>query len=153
MPQTPLGPDRDQVRILAAAVGQREAARQLGISENTVKSICYRAGDSKTIAVAVATKHENSLHPNAPKPADLIESTLLADGNATKTAAMRYARRTTEHAARLAEDTPDQALAQAGDVKSAVQVAALAGAWAGASGATETVINVAIIGQDVRFNA
>lgn len=145
MPQTPLGPDREQVRVLAAAVGQREAARQLGISENTVKSICYRAGDGKTIASAVITKAEGALHPNAPKPADLIADTLASDGQATRVAAMRYTRRAAERAAQLSED---ELLAEAPNVKAVLGTAQIAGAWAVAPGG-DTVINIALIGQEI----
>lgn len=72
-----LNVDREAVRVLAAAVGQREAARQMGLSENSVKSICHRAGDSKRIETAVAIKTaatESKLI--APNPAEVLEKTL-----------------------------------------------------------------------------
>ncbi len=120
--------DKAAIRVLAAAVGQREAARQLGLSENTVKSICYRAGDGR--AVKAAERVITEAHPNAPNAADTLAGMIRTEGDATRLAGMRYAKRTVEHAAQLAETAPDVALAQASDVKAALQSAAIAGDWA-----------------------
>ena len=40
----PLETDREQVRIVAVQIGVREAARQFGLSEETVKSWSKREG-------------------------------------------------------------------------------------------------------------
>lgn len=146
----PLPVDREQVRMLAASVGQREAARQLGMSENTVKSICHRAGDGpRRERAALDAKYPQTVRaPDAPKPVEKLLDTLAADGQATKIAGMRYARRATERAAQLPED---ELLAEAPNVKAVLGTAQIAGAWAGAGGSADTVINIALIGQDVRF--
>lgn len=99
MPGADLGYDHSEIRVLAAAVGQREAARQLGMSENTVKSICYRAGDGETLAIAVAAKAEKSLHPNAPRAADILEKELREGARDTRVGLTRYAKRMAEQAA------------------------------------------------------
>lgn len=46
---------------------------------------------------------------------------------------MRYARLSAEHAVKLAETSPDEALAQAPNVKAVVGTAAIAGGWGDAS--------------------
>jgi hypothetical protein len=90
MPQTELGVPHAEIRVLAAAVGQREAARQLGISQNTVKSICYRSGDGEKLAQAVEIKADKSLHPNAPNTADALTNTLLERQKQTKLSQSKY---------------------------------------------------------------
>ncbi len=71
-----LGVPPEEIRVMAVAIGQREAARHLGLNENTVKSICYRAGDGKKLATALQIKGEQSLHPNAPRPSDALQKVL-----------------------------------------------------------------------------
>lgn len=144
--------DRDQVRMLAASIGQRAAARQLGLSQNTVKSICRRAGDGPRRAKAALEAKYPVLAaaPNAPKAVEVLADTLVADGQATRIAAMRYARRASQRAAELPDD---EILEQAPNVKAVLGAAAIAGAWVGSgSGAGETVINIAMIGHEVRFS-
>lgn len=54
---------------------------------------------------------------------------------------MKYARRTAERAADLAQLNPDEALAQASNVKAVLQTAALAGDWAAVSTDQSTHLN------------
>ncbi len=64
------------------------------------------------------------------KPADALQNVLTEDGNATKVAGMKFARRTVEAAADLASVDPLKALVSAPDVKASLQSAAIAGNWA-----------------------
>jgi hypothetical protein len=76
-----LAVDKEQVRAIAVQVGVREAARQCGLSEDTVKSWSKREGwlkEKEQIAVvqeqAIQRKRINQgLHPIAPKPADVLK--------------------------------------------------------------------------------
>lgn len=146
----PLDVDRDQVRMLCIQHGPREAARMCGIAEATVLDWCAKGkwlADTRIRAAKLPMPP--SMRPIAPikTPVDALTEALIRDGNATRSAAMRYARLTSEHAATLAEASPEVALTQASDVKSAVQVAALAGSWAVASGDSAPVVNIALIGM------
>lgn len=123
--------------MLVLQYGPREAARMCGLAENTVLSWTHRGKwleDTKVKAAKLPPPASMRAINAIKSPVDALMDVLREDGDATKVAAMRYARRTTEHAASLAETSPEQALAQAADVKAVVQTAALAGGWAGATG-------------------
>ena len=90
-------PDKAAVRVLAAAVGQREAARRLQLSENTVKSICYRAGDGKAVAATEDTRVQ-AAHPNAPKPPDAMLEALAEDERETRSSLSKSARASARNA-------------------------------------------------------
>ncbi len=75
------------------------------------------------------------------KPADALSNLLLEDGNATKVAGMKFARRTIEAAAKLAETEPIKALVSAPDVKASLQSAAIAGGnWRAAGVSTRVLV-------------
>lgn len=122
MPGLALGVPHTEIRVLAAAVGQREAARQMGLSENTVKSICYRSGDSEKLAKGMAEKRESVLHPSAPNAASVLENILADDSKETRTSLSKSARR-------LAKDAETAPLDQAGDVLQVGKLAALVHGW------------------------
>ncbi len=107
-------PDREAVRVLAVAVGQREAARRLGLKENTVKSICYRAGDSAAIAATTDTRTP-AMHPNAPSPSEAMKSELDGHRDSGTLALARSAARNAQRAesADLLIETPGDLLALA----------------------------------------
>ena len=126
-PDTAPVADKQSVRVLAAAIGQREAARRLGMSENTVKSICYRAGDAATLATTTDSRIQ-PMHPNA--PIDAIKDVNAENGARSRSAALRYSARNLEH---LADLSPDEGVLLAPQAASLVKVAATAGEWATAS--------------------
>lgn len=134
--------DKQAVRVLAAAVGQREAARRLGLSENTVKSICYRAGDSLALAKAAAPTMAPAQHPNAPTPAEAMQEALADDSRASRIALSRGLRRTAEHIAQL---PPDEALAEAQNVKATVSSLSTVHGWEAAGAGT--TVNIALLVQ------
>lgn len=136
----PLNIDKEAVRVLVVAVGAREAARQMGLSESTVMQWSARG---KWLA---HTRPEPphlpvSMQPTAvigvSTPADALRDALAADGNLVKTQTMRFARLATAHAASKAESDPATALEQAGNIKQVVQAAAIAGGWQSATQGVE----------------
>jgi uncharacterized protein YjcR len=76
----PLETDREQVRIVAVQIGVREAARQFGLSEETVKSWSKREGwlrdaqeKQEIVEQARAVKRESQgLPPRAPTAAEVL---------------------------------------------------------------------------------
>lgn len=137
----PLNVDREQVRMLVLSVGVREAARQCGISENTVLAWSNRGGWLQHITKPEPIERPASMQGAivAIKPADALQNTLAELGNRTKLAAMKYAAKTTEHAAEL---DAEEALAAANDMKAVVQTAAIAGSWQSSTG---TQVNIALL--------
>lgn len=127
----PLDVDREQVRMLVLSVGVREAARQMGIKESTVMQWSARGKwlEHTRAQPLLPASMQPVIVSGVISPADALENTLREDGNATKTAGMKYARRAAEHAAKLAEESPDLALEQAANVKQVLQTAAIAGGW------------------------
>lgn len=150
MPQA-LDVDREQVRMLVLSIGVREAARKMHLSENTVLAWSNREGWLDQFRDQ-GEKRPLSMRPTnaigAIKPADALANTLMEDGNETRIQGMRYARRVTTRAAELAQSDPDVALTLAGDVKSALQSAALAGSWKDGSGETSVSLQFFSIVQD-----
>jgi len=125
--------NREAVKVLAQAVGVREAARRMGLSEERVMKWSQRDPTGPWGSM---------LAPPAPPsrgPVAKVEcpqnvrtaSDAMAEANAdnsrrSRAAALRYSARTLEHAADL---DPETALASASDVSSVVKVASVAGGW------------------------
>jgi hypothetical protein len=68
----PLNVDWPAVRVLAVAVGVREAARQMGISQDAVRQRSKREGwmaSPKTLPQRALAKPATSVSPNALSPA------------------------------------------------------------------------------------
>lgn len=85
----------EKAKVIAIAVGYREAGRQLGISENTILSWARREGWSEQVQVAqqaVLTKHENQgMHSPALKSTSDL---LLAVGPKSKLLAAKVGHNT-----------------------------------------------------------
>ena len=125
----PLAVDKEQVRMLVLDVGVREAARKLGLAENTVLAWSNRGNWLAHLSQKPKLPASMQGAICAISPAQALQNTLEEDSQACKTHALRYAKRTLKHAADLAEVAPDEALTQAPNVQSAAKTAALAGAW------------------------
>jgi hypothetical protein len=83
----PLNVDWPAVRVLAVAVGVREAARQMGISEDAVRQRSKREGwltSAKAAAQRALAKHVTEVSPSALSPADALASALSDDSRETK---------------------------------------------------------------------
>lgn len=126
----PLDVDHEQVRVLAVAVGVREAARQMGLTENVVLQWSNREGWFKQVPQPqVPATMQKTTVIGVISAADALANSLREDGNATKIAGMKYARRTVEAAAQMAHTEPLMALERAQEVKAALQAAGIAGSW------------------------
>lgn len=145
------------IRAAAAVVGVREAARQAAShlppdEQNRFVMRCLKRSEregwkiSADKAIAAARPMQaRPMSSNVITGAEIVQNALIEDGNAVKTNAMRFARKVTAHAADNL--TAEVALACSGDVKSAVQVAAIAGGWQQASEHASTVVNIALLGM------
>ena len=96
----PLNVDWPAVRVLAVAVGVREAARQMGISEDAARQRSKREGwmvSAKAVAQRALAKPVTGVSPNALSPADALANALSDDSRETKlglSAAARNAAKT-----------------------------------------------------------
>lgn len=88
--------DREQVRMLVLAVGVREAARQMGLNEDTVASWSARFGWVKAVAdiKAKAAAHRQIQGVQVPTstPAESLANILADDSRTTKIGLSRAAR-------------------------------------------------------------
>ena len=134
-------PNREAVKILAQAIGVREAARRMGLSEERVMKWSQRdpAGPwmsqpgAAMIAAPSVTGATRQLSA-CPQPVRTA-SEALADVNAengarSRSAALRYSARNLEH---LADLSPDEGVLLAAQAASLTKVAATAGEWSTAS--------------------
>ena len=134
-------PNREAVKVLAQAIGVREAARRMGLSEERVMKWSQRdpAGPwmsqpgAAMIAAPSVTGATRQLSA-CPQPVRTA-SEALADVNAengarSRSAALRYSARNLEH---LADLSPDEGVLLAAQAASLTKVAATAGEWSSAS--------------------
>lgn len=151
-----LNPQREAVKVLAMAVGVREAARRMGLDEHRVLKWSQRdpAGPwtlqpaAKQLSTPSVTG--NTLREACPQnvltPSAAFAEVMADDSKATRLAGSRYARRTLEHAAKIAEDTPVLALAEAQNVKAVAATAALVHSWEAKQQQPQIMVNLALLG-------
>jgi hypothetical protein len=97
----PLNVDWPAVRVLAVAVGVREAARQMGISENAVRQRSKREGwitSTKVASQRALAKPVTSVSPNALSPADALANVFSERKHRTKLGLSKYAAEAAERA-------------------------------------------------------
>lgn len=140
--------NKEAVQVLVGAVGVREAARQMGLSENTVLAWANRGGWVQHIAnaqerksKAVALRRPDSLQSPAIKPADALQNVLQDDSRETRISLSKSFRRLSK----TAESAP---LEQAGDVLQVAKGAALVHNWVGPTAQTgqAMVLNINVLG-------
>ena len=140
----PLNVDWPAVRVLAVAVGVREAARQMGISEDAVRQRSKREGwmaSPKTVAQRALAKPVTSVSPTALSPADALANVLQEHERETKLSLARSARR-------MAKDAEQATLRESGHVKEVAQTAAIVHRW-GENKGPQAILNVALLtGQE-----
>jgi hypothetical protein len=108
----PLNVDWPAVRVLAVAVGVREAARQMGISEDAVRQRSKREGwmgCPKALAQRALAKPVTRVSPNALSPADALANVFSERKHRTKLGLSKY---TAEAAERAAESDGNLALSR-----------------------------------------
>lgn len=123
-----LNVDREQVRMLVLSVGVREAARRVGLKEDTVAQwSCRGRWLAQPDPTPVPPSVMRPVSDVIKLPADALAEVIAADGRATRIAAVRYARKAVEHAQSL---SAGEALASAQDVKAVLQGLVIAdGSW------------------------
>ena len=137
----PLNVDWTAVRVLAVAVGVREAARQMGISQDAVRQRSKREGwmaSPKTVAQRALAKHVTSVSPTALSPAHALANVLHEHERETKLSLARSARR-------MAKDAEQATLREAPYVHKAAQVASITHGWGEKEKNPNAILNVAIL--------
>jgi hypothetical protein len=95
------------VRVLALAVGVREAARQMGISQDAVRQRSKREGwiaSPKAVAQRALAKPVTGVSPTALSPADALASVFSERKDRTKLGLSKYVAEAAEKAADLPKD-------------------------------------------------
>jgi hypothetical protein len=98
----PLNVDWSAVRVLALAVGVREAARQMGISEDAVRQRSKREGwmaSPKTVSQRALAKPVTSVSPVALSPADALANVFSERKHRTKLGLSKFTAEAAEQAA------------------------------------------------------
>jgi len=129
--------NREAVKVLAQAVGVREAARRMGLGEERVMKWSQRdpAGPWGSMVPAPPPPSRGPVAKVACPQNVRTASEALADVNAengarSRSAALRYSARGLEH---LAELSPEDGVLLAPQAASLVKVASTAGDWASSS--------------------
>jgi hypothetical protein len=97
----PLNVDWSAVRVLAVAVGVREAARQMQISEDAVRQRSKREGwmvSAKASAQRALAKPVTRVSPDAVSPADALATVLSERKERSKLGLSKYAAEAAERA-------------------------------------------------------
>jgi hypothetical protein len=130
--------NKEAVKTLVVAYGQREAARRAGLSENTVKSWCLRYG----------WQQANSSHPNRTQgPGDALKTQLELDSEASKIGFSKASRKAAENLATKSPRTLlDKDTAQA--AKHWHGIASGTHGWEEKQQQAQVMVNIALLGID-----
>lgn len=124
----PLNINKEAVRVLATAVGVREAARQMGLKEDTVKKWSAREQwFPEPVEVQRPPTMQKMSVPNVPNAAVALLNTLEEHGKATRFNLSKGILRASKHVAAL---SPDILLAEAPNIKALTASAAQIHGWA-----------------------
>jgi hypothetical protein len=137
----PLNVDWPAVRVLAVAVGVREAARQMGISQDAVRQRSKRErwmASPKTVAQRALAKPVTSVSPNAVSPAHALTNVLQEHERETKLSLARSARR-------MAKDAEQATLRESPYVHKAAQVASITHGWGNQDKNPNTILNLGVL--------
>src|ERR1044072_4680128 len=137
----PLSVDWPAVRVLAVAVGVREAARQMGISQDAVRQRSKREGwlaSPKTVTQRALAKPVTSVSPNALSPADALANVLQEHERETKLSLARSARR-------MAKDAEQATLRESPYVHKAAQAASIPHGWGNQDKNPNTILNLGVL--------
>lgn len=124
MPGQPLAVDHDEVRLVALQIGVREAARQFGLEEDTVKKWSSREGwlrkaadeEEKAEGWKMKLREQQGLSPIVPTAAEILRK---YSGNTR----LKLASVVDKQANCLDEKDPDELLLMAQTVKTVVDSA------------------------------
>lgn len=159
----PPAPNKEAVKVLAKAVGVREAARQLGLPEERVKKWSQRdpAGHWGGAVVSVPFNRGGRpcsvpTSPNVPTPsealANSIESLSKRGRYAYLAAGVTVGEAMASHAARLAECGSPEAILEAllpegQNAKAWAGTTALAGSWEAKQPVASVMVSVKMLGM------
>ena len=139
--------NKETVKTLVVQYGQREAARQAGLSENTVKSWSLRYGWKQAIPGS------NFTHPICTQaPGDALSTVIESDNRKTRAAWSTAARKAAEHFAKL---KPSVNTKKAIAAKNWHSVAAGTHSWDQKSVQSNVMVSIALLGvqpEDVRVS-
>lgn len=138
--------------MLALSVGVREAARQMGLSEEAVMKWSQRENWFRQPEKAVAlppTMQPVIVRTVRTAPEALAES--LED--LSKRSRIGFAKASVKVAESLARKEPDELLEQAQSAQAWAKTAATAGNWAAELPGTTTIVNVALMNGDLADNS
>lgn len=143
----PLNVDREAVRVLVVALGVRQAAREMGLSEDTVSAWSARGewlkkdAEMRELGLTRVREREEAagrVQAIASKsPSDALADVLSDLSQRSKLGFLKASARVAEHLAR--EEDADALLARAKSASGWAKTAALAGGWAGAASTTVQV--------------
>jgi len=125
--------NREAVKVLAQAVGVREAARRMGLGEERVMKWSQRdpAGPWGSLLSAPPPPSRGPVAKiacpqNVRTPSEALADINAENGARSRSAALRYSARNLEH---LAELSPEEGVLLAPQAASLVKVASTAGDW------------------------
>lgn len=145
----PVPPNKEAVKVLAKAVGIREAARRMGLDEHRVLKWSQRdpAGPWGPASAPPTRKQLPAQVRACPQavltPSEALVDALADDSRASRIALSRGLRRVAEHVADL---DPAEALERAQHVKATVGSLATVHAWEAKQQSTQVMISVGAIG-------
>lgn len=146
--------NKEAVKTLCLDVGVREAARQMGLSENTVKAWSLRGKWFKQPALPPTIAASVQLHksdrivsaPTAPKASDTLQSMLESDSKRTK---IGLAMATRKAAERFAKKSGEEVIAQASELRQIASTASTVHGWNDkADGGLNLQLGIMIGGMD-----
>lgn len=150
---SPVSPDltvnKGAVKVLAMAVGVREAARRMGLPEERVMKWSQRDPQGPwtvQLSQALATKPSAvSAKVSAPvrEASDAMANSMHELSKRGKLAYLKAGVKVGEH---LAKAPADELLAQGADVKAWASTTALAGSWQDQSAKTAVLVNINLLG-------
>lgn len=149
-----LAVNREAVRVLVLAVGVREAARQMGLNEDTVSAWSARGKWLEAFRKPSPTppksmqqivpKHVSKLASNASTAPEALENVLKRNGEATRLSLSKAARK---GASALAAGTPDKVLRHHKALQSLVTASAKVDGWGAQEGnqAASFTLNLGVV--------
>jgi hypothetical protein len=134
----PLNINREAVKTLAIAIGVRQAAREMGLPESSVKSWSTRG---KWFADTPKPPHLARVASNASTPSDALATRLANDERETRASLSQYARKVSERASRRSH------LDDAPLVHKVAQTAGIVHRWSEGMAANQFTLNVLNVGS------
>lgn len=119
---------REQTRALAMQIGLRPAARALGLNEERVKKWAQRGQWQISLIRPPLTNSMRPVSPNSPRPLEVLANVMAQEGDRTRSAMARTARRAFEHCDELTNEqlhAMDRAIA----LEKHARTASIAHAW------------------------